>query len=91
VYLILNILQIRTHRLVQTVTDSYGKTDSMSQMFVVGQLEITGKVSHTDKWLEIHNKQNNNPSVEFYSGEKFVLEADATVHDIEYVRIYFEG
>jgi hypothetical protein len=55
------------------------------------QLEITGKVSHTDKWLEIHNKRNNNPSVEFYSGERFVLEAVATVHDTEYVRVYFEG
>lgn len=85
------VLQIGTHRLVQTVTDSYGKSDSVTQTIVVGLLEITGQVSHTDNWLEIHKTQGNNSNVEFYSGEKFMLEADVTVHDIESVRVYFEG
>jgi PKD domain len=72
------------------VTDEIGATDEITKTISVVPLTITGNVYHTEKWEEIHEELNNQPNV-FYSGEKFLLEANVTDYDIEKVRVIFEG
>ncbi|WP_202081178.1 Athe_2463 domain-containing protein [Caldalkalibacillus salinus] len=84
------VRQVGTHTIRQVVTDTHGAQDTMNQSFTVHELTITGQVSHTEEWNETHDKLNNSPE-QFYSGEKFKLQADVTDHTIQYVRVVFEG
>lgn len=84
------VLQLGTHIITQTVTDPHGANDSITKVFNVEELEITGQVYHTDQWNEIHQKQGNR-SNQFYSGERFMLKADVTDHPIDHVEVHFEG
>lgn len=84
------VLQLGTHIITQTVTDPHGANDSITKVFNVEELEITGQVYHTDQWHEIHQKQGNR-SNQFYSGERFMLKADVTDHPIDHVEVHFEG
>lgn len=84
------ILQVGAYTLTQTVTDRFGKTDSMTKTFDVRELTITGFVDHTEKWKEIHGKLGHAPE-QFYSGERFMLRAEVTDHVIDEVTVEFSG
>jgi hypothetical protein len=74
----------------QTVTDTIGDSDSISAMVYVRDLSLTGHVKHTDEWLEKHLQAGNALNM-FYSGEKFILEADVTAYPVDYVTVDFKG
>lgn len=74
----------------QTVTDSYGHSDSITAIVYVNDLTVMGRVLHTEEWKTKHDELGHDPS-EFYSGEEFRLEADVTDHPIDYVKVDFEG
>lgn len=84
------ILQVGTYTLTQTVTDRFGKTDSLTKTFDVRELTITGYVDHTEAWTEQHTKLGHRAN-QFYSGERFRLRAEVTDHVIEDVTVDFAG
>ena len=57
---------------------------------IVLDLFIKGNVGHTDAWNEVHNKKGNLPN-EFYSGEKFILNADVSPRPIRSVSVKATG
>ncbi|WP_197468133.1 PKD domain-containing protein, partial [Fictibacillus phosphorivorans] len=56
-----------------------------STWFYSKPLIIKGYVKHTADWLLKHQEQGHSPN-QFYSGEKFLLEADTSPYPIVYVR-----
>lgn len=82
--------QVGQYKILQTVKDNYGLSDTAQLTFTSNQLTITGHVTHTDKWTQIHT-QKKDPANQFYSGEKFMLSADITSYPANYVRVYFIG
>uniref|UniRef100_UPI001FFE02FB PKD domain-containing protein n=1 Tax=Alkalihalobacillus sp. BA299 TaxID=2815938 RepID=UPI001FFE02FB len=78
------------YKFTLTVTDNTGFSDTVSATIYVNDLTLTGKVLHTPEWESKHDALGHDP-LEFYSGEKFILEADVTDYPIDYVTVDFEG
>lgn len=78
----------------ETSVDDDIDTTTVENDFDTNPLGITGNVLHTEKWNEIHARLGtNNPEIEFYSGETFVLEGIIIDHprEQETVKVYFKG
>ncbi|QKS46816.1 hypothetical protein HUB94_20245 (plasmid) [Paenibacillus cellulosilyticus] len=67
-----------------TVTDPKGAADTITKTIQIGELGITGIVTHTEDW-EQHRKDWNNQYPDsqrsedtFWAGERFVLKASTT-------------
>lgn len=78
------------------VTDSFGDTGEDELDFRVTPLIIKGKVTHTERWKDIHELLGNEDDI-FFSGERFILSSKVTNNsvaneekDVE-VEVTFEG
>jgi alpha-tubulin suppressor-like RCC1 family protein len=76
-------------KITQYVSDSK-EEDEVSANITVEDLGIRGKVNHTSDWEKIHLELNSPPN-QFFSGEKFLVEALVTNHPIEFVNLDFKG
>lgn len=74
----------------QTVTDTFGASDTATSTIYVNDLTLKGYVKHTPEWVQKHTIKGNTPN-QFYSGEKFILEADVTAYPITYLNVKFDG
>ncbi|MDC3424314.1 PKD domain-containing protein [Aquibacillus sp. 3ASR75-11] len=74
----------------QTVTDTIGDSATASTSIYVYNLTIVGNVLHTPEWESKHSALGHNP-LDFYSGERFLLEADVVDYPIDYLTVDFEG
>lgn len=72
-----------------TVSDPWDST-SYDFKIVPKKLEITGHVLHTPDWESKHKLLGNKMN-QFYSGEVFVLKADITDYETNYVKVNFKG
>lgn len=72
------------------VIDSYNKYDVITKTINVNPLTVTGSVSHTEQWELNHEKRGDMPN-QFFSGEKFMLNAVVTDHPILSVKVNFSG
>jgi hypothetical protein len=76
--------QLGQWTVTQTVTDTGGLSDSLTQNFTVMQLTVQGQVQHTPEWEQNRQLYNSNtnfnrPVTMFWAGEKFELVADTSV------------
>jgi hypothetical protein len=76
-------------KITQYVSDSK-EEDEVSANITVMDLVIRGTVNHTSDWEKIHLELNSPPN-QFFSGEKFLVEALVTNHPIEFVNLDFKG
>lgn len=66
------------------VNDGYDTTE-VETWFNSKPLILIGHVNHTEDWLNKHNELGHSLD-KFYSGEKFLLQADVSSYPIEYVK-----
>lgn len=83
-------IPLNTYKIEVSLNDRKGGTDSGLKTFTVSPLSVVGKVNHTKKWHEnriAYNRKktgtDDSPRAYhvFWSGERFMLEADTTVID----------
>lgn len=72
------------------VTDEYGAKDDITKTISVIPLTIQGEVSHTDEWKEVHEYYNHSED-QFYSGERFILDAYVTNYPVKQVDVTLIG
>ncbi|MDE5055295.1 PKD domain-containing protein [Niallia taxi] len=66
------------------VNDGYDTTE-VETWFNSKPLILKGHVNHTEDWLNKHNESGHSLD-KFYSGEKFLLQADVSSYPVEYVK-----
>lgn len=78
------VSEVGRYDLKTTVNDGMDTT-TVSTWFYSKALIINGYVKHTPLWQEKHNSLGHAPN-QFYSGEKFLLEADTSPYPTVYVK-----
>ncbi|MFC0476909.1 CARDB domain-containing protein [Robertmurraya beringensis] len=78
------ISEVGRYDIRTTVNDGYDEV-STSTWFYSKPLIINGYVDHTDLWKIQHAKEGN-LAHQFYSGEKFLLDADTSPYPTVYVK-----
>lgn len=78
------VSQVGRYDIRATVFDGYDESE-VTTWFYSKPLIINGYVKHTPLWLVKHQDLGN-ASNQFYSGEKFVLEADVSPYPTVYVK-----
>ncbi|RHW35956.1 hypothetical protein D1B31_17850 [Neobacillus notoginsengisoli] len=78
------VSEVGRYDLRVTVSDGAEITTS-STWFYSKTLILNGYVKHTEFWEDKHQSLGNREN-QFYSGEKFILEADTSQYPIEYVK-----
>ncbi|MEK3992666.1 CARDB domain-containing protein [Robertmurraya sp. FSL R5-0851] len=78
------VTEVGRYDIRTTVNDGYDEIGT-STWFYSKPLIINGYVNHTELWKQQHLKEGNQPN-QFYSGEKFLLDAETSPYPTNYVK-----
>src|SRR5690606_8193730 len=82
--------EVGRYKVTQIVDDRNHPAVEFIDYITINDLVISGKVSHTENWKKVHEELGNEEH-QFFSGEKFLLEAVVTEYPIEEVTVSFVG
>src|SRR5690606_23071580 len=83
------VTEVGKYEITVTVNDGYDEITT-STWFNSKDLILVGYVKHTPDWLAKHKELGNAPH-QFYSGERFLLEADVSPYPVESLTSTFTG
>ncbi|MEF3086634.1 CARDB domain-containing protein [Bacillus altitudinis] len=82
-------VNVDVYNLRATVSDGKDSAEVTGE-FKPRELTLLGDVAHTEHWTKIH-EENMNGKYDFYSGEKFLLNAIVSPYPVEYVTTDFQS